>query len=277
MGYVNIVYPFRTFNLTWVLNNLAFSGVPIKEFAGPAVWEALLREIEPNGVGADPTFGVPDGDTTSVCARLLGAAGYALDPCILKEFEDGKQTLFRTYRFERNPSVGTNVHALEALHHIPEYPNRRAMQEAIVLMLLDQRKFDVYWTDKWHASPYYATTHALVGLLQGDFYLDYFCRPTIDWLVHTQRPDGSWGFFERGTAEETAYAMTALLHYNRHRRVPADVLHRGADYLAGAMEHDDSAHPPLWIEKCLYVPFEIVRAAILGALIQYENTFGRTP
>jgi hypothetical protein len=277
MGLVNIVYPFRTFNLTWVLNNLAYCGLPLAEFAGPGIWEGLKREIEPNGVGADPSFGIPDGDTTSVSMRLLRSAGHEVDPCILQGFEDRKHGIFRTYHFERNPSVGTNVHALEALQLMPEYPNRRAMQESIILMLLDQRRFDVYWTDKWHASPYYATTHALVGLLQGDFYLDYFTRPTIDWLAHTQRLDGSWGYFEQGTAEETAYAMTALLHYNRHRRVRADVLHRGAAYLAEAIERADESHPPLWIEKCLYVPYEIVRAAILAALINYEQAFGRAP
>jgi halimadienyl-diphosphate synthase len=276
-GLVNIVYPFQTFNLTWVLNNLAYSGLPVRDLASSEVWEGLAKEIDPDGVSFDPSFGVPDGDTTSVCARLLLAAGYPVDPCILQAFEDKNHTIFRTYRFERNPSVGTNVHALEALHHMPEYPNRRVMQEAIILMLLDQRRFDVYWTDKWHASPYYATTHALVGLLQGDFYLDYFCRPTVDWLLHTQRPDGSWGFYEQSTAEETAYAMTALLHYNRNRRVPADVLHRGAAYLAQAVEAGDKAHPPMWIEKCLYVPYEIVQAAILAALIQYDEAFGRAP
>jgi halimadienyl-diphosphate synthase len=277
MGHVNIVYPFRTFNLTWVLNNLVYTGLPITDFAEPEAWEGLRAEIEPNGVGADPSFGIPDGDTTAVATRLLRSAGYDVDPMVLAKFEDPERSIFRTYDFERNPSVGTNVHALEALHLMPDYPNRRQLQESIILMLLDQRKFDVYWTDKWHASPYYATTHAVVGLLQGDFYLDYFSRPTIDWLIHNQRPDGSWGFFDRGTVEETAYAMTALLHYNRHRRMPADVLHRGAAFLASSIEQDDQAHPPLWIEKCLYVPYEIVQAAVLAALIEYEHAFGRAP
>ena len=276
MGHVNNVYPFRTFNLTWVLNNLAFCGAPLTEFAGPEIWQRLSSEIHPDGVGADPSFGIPDGDTTSVCIRLLRSAGYEVEPEILAKFEDPQQHIFRTYRFERNASVGTNVHALEALHLLPDYPERRTAQERIVLMLLDQQKLGLYWTDKWHASPYYATTHALIGLLQRDFYLAYFCHPTIDWLEHTQREDGSWGYFEHGTVEETAYALTALLHYNRHRRVNQDVLHRGGAYLTRTCQSPMANHPPLWIEKCLYTPYEIIQAAVLAALILYEEAFGRS-
>jgi hypothetical protein len=59
--------------------------------------------------------------------------------------------------------------------------------------------------------------------------------------------------------------------------VDPDVLHRGAAVLAAAADQADEAHPPLWIEKCLYAPYEIVRAAVLAALIQYESAFGRAP
>ena len=276
LGHVMYLYPFRLFELTWTLNNLAFSGRPLTDFTGPEIWEELNAAVTPDGIGLDPSFGIADGDCTSVGSRLLARAGRPVDPAILKRFEDPKTHVFKTYAYERNLSVGTNVHALEALNVMPEYPDRRQAQENVVLMLLDQRQFDVYWVDKWHASPYYATAHALVGLLQGDFHLFYFCQPTVDWILHTQRDDGSWGFFKDGTAEETAYALTALLHYHRYKPIDPEVLKRGVAYLAQA-HAERQPYPDLWIGKCLFTPPDIVRAAILTALLLYEDMFGCLP
>jgi len=260
-----------------VLNNLALSGLPVTEFAGDDIWEELQAELGPAGVGFDSTFGIPDGDTTSVCCRVLLEAGYDVAPPILVQFEDKEKRIFRTYDYERNVSVSTNVHALSALNLMPDYPDRRQVQEQIILMLLDNRKYDLYWTDKWHISPYYATSYALVALLGEASYLVHACRHTVDWLLHTQRDDGSWGFFHDGSAEETAYVLTALLHYNRYKPIDPDVLHRGAAYLARMHQGADSTYPPLWIVKCLYAPYDIVRSAVLAALILYIETFGRSP
>jgi halimadienyl-diphosphate synthase len=272
------LYPFRTFELTWVLNNLAFSGLPVTEFAGPAIWEDLRSQMSEAGIGLDPTFGIPDGDTTSVTIRLLMLAGYDVDPTILTRFQDKETNIFRTYNFERNISIGTNLHAMEALELMAgTYPNRYEVLEEIVLKLLDNRIFNVYWIDKWHTSPYYATAHVLVGMLRHDSFLTYICQPTIDWLLHTQRKDGSWGFFENGTVEETAYVLTALLYYNRHEPINVNVLHRAAAYLAGNHQGPDSDYPELWIGKCLFTPHDVVRSAVLSALILYEENFGKTP
>jgi halimadienyl-diphosphate synthase len=204
----------------------------------------------------------------------LVSAGYDVDPLVLAQFEDRKTHIFRTYEYERNASVGTNVHALEALNLMPDYPDRQLVREQIILMLLDNRTFKTYWIDKWHTSPYYGTAHVLVGLLREEACLVSACRHTVDWLLHTQREDGSWGFFWQGTAEETAYALIALLHYNRYEPVDPDILHRGAAYLERMYRGADSSYPELWIGKCLYVPHDVVRSAILAALILYDETRG---
>ena len=268
------LYPFRTFELTWVLNNLAFCQTPITEFADHTIWETLQTELGPTGIGLDPTFGIPDGDITSVCSRLLLKAGYDFDPMVLARFEDKQARIFRTYDYERNSSVGTNVHALQALSLMPDYPNRYEMQAQIVFMLLNLRVYNMYWIDKWHASPYYATTHVLVGLLHEDLEMAHFCRTSVDWLLHTQREDGSWGFFQQGTAEETAYALIALLQFSRHESIDPHLLQRGAAYLAQAYEQGSAAHPELWIGKCLYIPYDVVHSVILAALILYEEMVG---
>jgi hypothetical protein len=95
--------------------------------------------------------------------------------------------------------------------------------------------------------------------------------------VHMQRSDGSWGYFHRGTAEETAYALLALIHYHRKfDMVDADVLKRGAAYLWRSYE-EELRYPDLWIAKSLFAPEGVVKAAILAAMILFKDTFGRIP
>jgi len=65
------------------------------------------------------------------------------------------------------------------------------------------------------------------------------------------------------------------LHYNQHHAINQDVFHRGVDYLARLHDGPGSQYPELWIGKDLYVPYDVVRAAVLSALILYEDTFGR--
>jgi halimadienyl-diphosphate synthase len=273
MGYAIMLYPFRTYELIWVLNNLDYSGVHPTTFADAEVWDTLQSAMKPTGVSLDPTFGIPDGDNTAANSKLLTKACFDVDPCILARFEGENGGGFRTYPYERNPSVGTNAHALEALQVLPDYPDAKAMREKLIVNLLDSRVFNTYWIDKWHASPYYATAHALIGLMQEGNDVVEACHHTIDWLLHTQRDDGSWGFFEHGTAEETAFVLTALLHYHRLHPLDLEPLKRSAAYLARAYEEQEK-YPALWIDKCLYAPYNIIRASILSALILYQDRVG---
>lgn len=281
LKHVIYLYPFRTFELSWVLNNLSFCGLSMEKFATVETLDKLHSSMSPQGIGLDPTFDIPDGDITAVSSRLLLMAGYDISPNILYQFENQKTHTFRTYEYERNISVGTNIHALDALRRMPDYPNRQETQEKVRRMLITQRIYDVYWIDKWHASPYYGTVHALVGLLEEGPEMIEACAQTVDWIIHTQRADGSWGFFPESTAEETAYALTALLHYSRYKSINPDVLHRGAAYLAYAYlaysyKAANTAYPELWIGKCLYAPYDVIRSAVLAALILYNETFGRS-
>jgi halimadienyl-diphosphate synthase len=270
-------YPLRTFELAWVLHSLSFCNEILTELVDTQTWERLQSNLSDQGAGFDPTFGIEDGDTTSVTALLLRLAGYPVDPNILARFENKKDRVFRTYEYERNISTSTNVHALEALSLLHDYPNRKEVRDRILAFLIAHRVFDTYWLDKWHASPYYTTCHALVGITRTAPVMLEECRRTVEWSVHTQREDGSWGFFEKGTAEETAYALIALLHVSRYLPIDRDLLKRGAVFLykeAAMNEGVDHCYPPLWIDKSLYTPCDIVRASILSALILYEETFG---
>jgi halimadienyl-diphosphate synthase len=94
-------------------------------------------------------------------------------------------------------------------------------------------------------------------------YVNDLVESAFDWIVHTQNPDGSWGYY-MPTAEETAYCLQALAICQRTgRSAPKDVIRRGAIWLA---DHQADPFPPLWIDKCLYCPDVVVRSAILTAL-----------
>lgn len=271
-------YPFRTFEITWVLEHLAFGDLPLQAIVPPSIWQFLLANVEEQGVSFDPWFGIYDGDTTSVALHVLALGGQPAEPQVLRVFEEPKTRTFRTFAFERNLSVGTNIHALEALALMPDYPDRQVVWESVIAAtLLDQQLYQSYWIDKWHASPYYATAHVLIALLKEQEYQLVNHSQAIDWMLHMQREDGSWGYFGRGTFEETAYVLLALLHYHRHiAPIKADVLRRGAAYLAPAIQTTPH-YPQMWIAKTLYAPEGIISAAIWAALALYEQTMGCLP
>ncbi len=276
-GGIPAFYPFHTFETAWVFEHLAFGGMPLGELVGASVWEELHASLSESGVGIDPLFGINDGDTTAVTLHALALGGQPVDPMILHHFEEPKTRIFRTFAFERNASVATNAHALEALSLMPNYPDRQEVWDHVVATLLTAQRYQSYWVDKWHASPYYATAHVLVALIRVHTPVLAECVHSIEWLLHTQRDDGSWGYFHRGTAEETAYALLALLHYHRQvEAVDTQVLKRGMTYLCRAA-HTDQGYPELWIAKSLYAPGNIVRAAILAAIALYQETFGYIP
>ena len=154
----------------------------------------------------------------------------------------------------------------------------------MVAWLLDAQRPDGSWEDRWHASPLYATSACALALGEygrGPAVAAALERATT-WLLDTQRPDGSWGRFA-GTAEETAYAVTALLRAapagagplaSAHRRLTA--AERGHPHLVAALERPDDGEPALWHDKELYRPHAIVRAALLAAIDLGQRRTGLT-
>jgi halimadienyl-diphosphate synthase len=154
---------------------------------------------------------------------------------------------------------------LDALRVFPECGHQPRMVEKILGFLRRTRLHGAYWFDKWHISPYYVTSHAAITAIGFD---NELARGAINWILDTRRGDGSWGHC-CSTSEETAYCLQALIAY--HRQVePVDqaVLSRAAQYLYEHYESQD--YPALWLDKCLYIPLQIVRSTILSALRMYE-------
>jgi hypothetical protein len=86
----------------------------------------------------------------------------------------------------------------------------------------------------------------------------------VNWIINTQRSNGSWGFYGFSTAEETAYCIQALCMWKRYGgKIPEGQLELARQWLeANANEPKRS----LWIDKSLYCPEAIVDAAILSAI-----------
>lgn len=267
-------HPWTDFEIAWVMQHLSYSGLSLETFRDLPVWDTLRQHLTPEGISIHPTYSIRDGDTTSVTIHVLRRAGFEVDPYILKTFEHPKDRTFLTFFFERNMSVITNVHALEALSLLPDYPDRDTVWNSIIRSVLSLQQYQTFWVDKWHASPYYASAHTFIALMNcGELQVldfSYF----IDWLLNTQRPDGSWGYLSAGTQEETAFAVLTLMHYHDLvHKIDFDVVHRGMEYLYKAQD-DQQPYEELYIGKVLYAPVDVINALIFAAQTRYEMMTG---
>jgi halimadienyl-diphosphate synthase len=264
-GGVPDVAPFEVFERAWVLYNLARAGI-LAPGADRYV-RYLASTLTDDGVGCSRTGLRPDADDTAVTLTVLQRYGVPVTAGPLRSFEG--IDYFHTFPLEREPSPTVNAHVLEALAVCQPFPTRASMQQKIVRFLRDQRVDGAYWVDKWHSSPFYATARVVFALTAS---APELCRPALKWLSQAQRADGSWGWFQPSTAEETAYAVQAWL------AVPASHREGLRVDLAAARTFLRDAEPeprlPLWVGKGLYTPVHIVESAILSAqtLLRGEPT-----
>jgi halimadienyl-diphosphate synthase len=261
-GGATTVYPNEVFEKAWVLYNLGPARFGV---AGAQDHLSYLREhLRDGAIGISREGLTADSDDTGMVLSLLHRAGEAASLAGLRQFE--QPGYFSCFPYERNTSVSANIHVLDAFVSSPLRSLHETAIAKILSYLRDQRQDGCYWQDKWHISPYYATSQLVLAAheIAGDL-----LAPTYRWLLDTQRPDGSWGLAE-GTSEETAYAVQALLTLAaRPEKALRGALDRGARYLADRF--DDADYPELWIGKGLYTPYPVVRAAVIGALQQYQT------
>jgi halimadienyl-diphosphate synthase len=205
------------------------------------------------GVGHSSSHSVPNADDSALAFAVLRLAGLDPDPDPLYQFE--REDYFICYSFERDPSTSANIHVLEALKGVDELRVRKAVN-----WLRSVQVDGGYWMDKWHASPYYPTAHAVIALIGIDHDL---AQSAIQWILDTQRPDGCWGHYDSSTAEETAYCLQALSIYDRYvESVDKGAIAQGRQGLLACRDE----MPALWIGKCLYTPVRVVESAICSAL-----------
>jgi halimadienyl-diphosphate synthase len=265
-GGIPEVAPFEVFEIAWGLWNLALT---------ESITSDQLKLCEPHldflenvwvpgrGVGFSAAYTPKDGDDTSLVFDTMARYGRELDIEAVLSYE--RKDHFCCYQIESNPSVSVNTHVLGALR-AAGYKADHHLVEKTISFLARNRILKAFWTDKWHASPYYATSHVIIASLG---YANGLFQDAIDWIIETQRPNGAWGYYLNPTAEETAYCLQALFLWKKDGgQVPTKVLKNG---LAWLEEHSDPPYETLWICKCLYAPELIIQSSILSALLLGES------
>lgn len=267
---VPVLHPCETFDLMWTAYHRFLGGAPAAEVLPERAFAEIRALIgRGEGVSLSPSFPIPDADDTAVAIVLLAALGETPSIAALRPFE--RDGCYASFPYERHPSIGVNAHVLDALLAVPRTAEIEATIARVVGFLAEGRSNHTYWFDKWHISPYYATAHAAVVLEQvsgsSAGRATELAATALEWIRETQREDGSWGFYDAATSEETAYALLALGRSRARRRDDDDRLRRGVAYLrAKGGATPASPWPPLWIDKCLYTPPSVVAAAVEAGL-----------
>ncbi|MFH8618846.1 prenyltransferase/squalene oxidase repeat-containing protein [Streptomyces sp. NPDC017979] len=255
------------FERLWVLTALHRAGLLAGREPLARRWVSALAA--PGGVPGVPGF-EPDADDTAVTLHLAAALGVPYGPEVLAPFRTGDH--FACYLGEDTGSVSTNAHVLLALgtwarHRPDSATDHRNTSAPLGRWLLERQHGDGHWSDKWHASPFYATAKVTAALSRhgGPEAADAL-RSAARWVRETQRADGSWGIWG-GTAEETAYAAQILLDAPEP---PTEALRRAHAHLTSRAD-DDGPPPALWHDKTVFAPGAIVRAEVLSTLHRLDR------
>lgn len=260
-GGAPFVAPFEIFERLWVLWNVMVTG-EIDSSLEPII-NLHLDFIESHwrknhGLGYSSSYTPTDGDDTAVGYEILLNFGRNVDFDAVLSFEE--ENHFRCFELEVNPSTDVNIHMLGAFKAAGLGKEHPLVMKAI-RFIKQTRISGGYWLDKWHASPYYTTSHAII-LSRG--YANDICNQSIKWILDTQNSDGSWGFFGFSTAEETAYCIQALSLWKNHGgKIPAGRIEQASYWLEN---NSEPPYPHLWIGKSLYCPELLVKIAINSAL-----------
>lgn len=259
--------PIDIFEIAWTLWNFSHVYPPAELAPRVAPLLDVLEQhwVPKRGIGACRASSLYDSDDSAIVMEVLHRYGRPVDPETILSYE--KDTYFRCYMIESNPSISANIHVLGALRQAG-FANDHPSIQKVVAFLKKNRTAGSYWYDKWHTSAHYTTAHAVIALRGLD---DYLADRAANWMLYSQNPDGSWGNY-LPTAEETAYALQALILSRRAGMdVPLEPIRMAADWLS---QHLDAPYPNLWIGKSLYCPERVVKGTILSAMALAEQELG---
>jgi hypothetical protein len=257
-------YPLATrsvelYETAWVLSQLA-----LVQPTGPSAELApALKRLRPV-VAVEPTPGeAADLAVVALAFQVLHWAGERPDPARLLRFESAEH--FRATSAPNAPlaSVTAHAHLLDALRSAPTFAGRDRAIRKVIGFLASTSNADHFWQDARHASPCLPTALTLAAL--GPQLT--LAREAVHYLLGSQRPEGSWGRFETGTTEETAYCLQALCRFAAQGgTVPLDTITTAARWLETTRERQGATHPPMWLGTSLYCPTRMVDAAIFASL-----------
>ncbi|GAA2784250.1 hypothetical protein GCM10010441_06470 [Kitasatospora paracochleata] len=255
--------PITVFERLWVAAALARTGLPPAGVPTLRRWVDRIYDTE--GVRGTPGLMV-DADDTAMAVLVAALVDRPRDPAPLAMFDNGRH--YDCYIGEDTGSLSANAHALQSLHaylrhHPEEAETHRLVMGRVADWIIEHQQPQGHWTDKWHASPYYATERCVTALapLRG-LRRRRAIEAAAAWVLATQHDDGSWGIWG-GTAEETAYAVKILLCTSgtAHNRA----LDRAEAFLRATAGTPGHRHPALWHDKTLYAPEAMIQAEVVAA------------
>lgn len=253
------LYPIDIYEIGWSLYNKALAdpeSITNPDNTVKQLLNHLLSNWQKNGISISQDFPLIDLDDTVIVYKLLTMAGHKLDTKWLDYYEE--DNYYRCYPMERLASVSVNIHLLDSLHLFPKGKRKQRAIKKVLSFVNSQKIENSYWEDKWHISPLYTTSHAIISLLE----TPYDLKPTIQWLLKHQRKNGSWGWKNSGSCEETAYIIQALCYYHKYH--PQKQIHQALSKAKEYMDKESNIYkyPEMWTGKVLYCPQKVVSSAI---------------
>lgn len=262
-GSAPAVAPIDVFEATWSLNHLRLAGAVHPDMPGVRkVLDRLWQVWSPDrGVSYSSYFGVSNLDDTASCFAVLHWGGYPVDVRVFERFE--RDDHFYCFPNETDISLGAHVRLLTALKQWGGMDENHPWIVKIMSVFRRTNKTGTFWWDKWHVSPYYLSSTAVMAM---HGIATELAHSRLTWIMKTQNQDGGWGYLDHSTAEESAYCLEALLYWDRAvERVDPAILGRACAFLSGHVS--DTQFPSLWIGKSLYTPYYPVKSAVLGAVM----------
>ena len=254
--------PFDIFERAWVLWNLSLAN--LLDGKSDQQYRHHLDHLmaqwdDQSGASYSETYTPKDGDDTSITYSVLSRYKFPVNIDTVLSYEE--EEAFRCYPLESDSSVSVNIHVLDALKQAGVDKKHPSVQK-VISYLKNNRINSSFWLDKWHTSPFYPTAHFVTSAYDFDTPL---CSQAVDWILQSQKADGSWGFSnDQSTAEETAYCIQALKVWETNGgKIPKGRIEMAAAWLE---ENSTPPYPSLWIGKVLYCPEYVVKSAILSAL-----------
>lgn len=265
-GGVSQLWPIDSFELAWTVDAFLRAGLKVTHPLLAPVFSRLvtLWQTPPVGLSYSLSFPLNDGDGTTMGHHVLRWGGMDLPPAILRRFWNGEH--FITYPQERNTSLSANVHALTALRYHVDEPEYAQLGNQTTAWLRGQMDADGALHDKWHLSPFYTTSRAILPFLSWDQALAQRC---VNFLVSSQVASGGWGIAGAPNLEDTSHAVLGLITAYRAGLLPDDApLRRASRYLRAMDEEEPGVR--LWIGKVLYRPVGVIQAIRLAAKIALQ-------
>lgn len=265
-GVVPVLWPMEIFERAWSIFPLYILGINkcfTKQIAPHLKY--LRQKWTKSGISLGKDFLVPDLDDTVIAFYLLSRSGARLDSNFLKYFSAPEGLV--CYPGERAGSFGS--HYINFLFALPflSLDENNFSAKAIGDLLKTNTK-NGFWNDKWHISPFYASCRFVLALPR-DHTQPAALAKISRRILNAQKKNNLWGS-GKGTAEETAYALTALLKQKSSKTDFNDAIKKGFEALYQSA-YAGGDYPEMWVGKSLFTPDNIVKIAVLSTLLFYEE------